>query len=175
MPYSYSIYKTDVKEHFSKHIPSNTKILDVGPGAGTYSDLLRDLGYKIDCLEIFEPYIHQFDLNFKYENVIIGDITNFDFTLYDYIIMGDVLEHLTTEDAKIFIDKVNLTNKKCLVAVPYNYEQGEHFGNIYETHLQPDLTPINVLERYPSLKLIFGNELYGYYINYDLNTTNGSY
>ena len=55
MPYSYPTYKTDVKEHFIKHIDVSNKILDVGPGAGVYSELLRELGYQMDCLEIFEP------------------------------------------------------------------------------------------------------------------------
>jgi glycosyltransferase involved in cell wall biosynthesis len=169
MPYSYPHYKNNIREHFEKYVPISNKILDVGPGAGTYSELLRNLGYKMDCLEIFEPYVHQFGLKSKYDNVIVGDITNFDFSKYDYIIMGDVLEHLTVEDAKSFMDKVTSLDKKCLVAVPYNYEQGEHYGNVYETHLQPDLTPQNVLERYPKLNLLVGDNSYGYYINYYLN------
>jgi hypothetical protein len=52
-----------------------------------------------------------------------------------------------------------------MIAVPYLYEQGEEFGNIHETHLQPDLTPEIMLERYPDLKLIYGDENYGYYGN----------
>ena len=166
MPYSYPEYKNEIKLHFKKCIPKNTKILDVGPGAGVYSDLLRELNYKIDCLEIWKPYISQFNLHQKYDNVILGDIRNFDFSSYDYIIMGDVLEHLTIEDATLFLDKVNNLNIKCLVAVPYNYEQGEYEGNVYESHLQPDLTSENVLTRYPSLNLLYGNHFYGYYINY---------
>jgi hypothetical protein len=169
MPYSYPTYKTDVKEHFVKHIDVSNKILDVGPGSGVYSELLRELGYQMDCLEIFEPYIHEFNLTNKYDNVIVGDITNFHFIKYDYIIMGDVLEHLTVNDAKDFMSKVSYLDIKCLVAVPYDYEQGEYYGNIYETHLQPDLTPENVLERYPDLTLLFGDNQYGYYINYKLN------
>jgi hypothetical protein len=36
---------------------------------------------------------------------------------------------------------------------------------IHETHYQPDLTPENMLERYPSLELFYSNEWYGYYIS----------
>jgi hypothetical protein len=36
--------------------------------------------------------------------------------------------------------------------------------NIHETHYQPDLTE-NMLERYPSLELLYSNEWYGYYIS----------
>jgi hypothetical protein len=31
--------------------------------------------------------------------------------------------------------------------------------------LQPDLTPKIMTERYPQLKLLIGNDRYGYYIN----------
>ena len=150
----------------SSNIKITKKILDVGPGAGVYSDLLRNLGYQIDCLEIWEPYVNQFNLREKYGKVIIGDIRHFDFSGYDYIIMGDVFEHLAIEEATLLLEKINGANKQCLIAVPYNYEQGEYEGNVYETHLQPDLTPENMLQRYPSLNLIYGNHFYGYYINY---------
>jgi SAM-dependent methyltransferase len=167
MPFSNGAYKNNVKKHFQTKIEKGTKILDVGAGSGTYADLFKGLGYHIDCLEIWEPYVNQFNLREKYENVIIGDIRDFDFSKYDYIVMGDVLEHLTFNDAKIVLDKINESNKKCLIAVPYNYEQGSYEGNVYETHLQPDLTPSLMLERYPSLKLIFGDGGYGYYVNYE--------
>lgn len=164
MPYSYSEYKQYIRSHFLKNIKKDTRILDVGPGDGAYSIYLRDIGYKMDCVEIWEPYVHQFDLVNKYDNVIIGDIRNFDISSYDYIIMGDVLEHLTFEDAKTFIKK--LDGRKCLVAVPYESEQGEYEGNIYETHHQTDLTKDNFLERYPDFRLLVGDEAHGYYINY---------
>jgi hypothetical protein len=164
MPYSYGEFKEDVKQHFLNYIPPTTKILDVGPGQGTYSKLLSN--YNLDCIEIWEPYITQFNLQSQYNKVILGNINQFNFLEYEYIIMGDILEHLSIEDAQNILNQINLNNQKCLVAVPYLYEQGEHEGNIYETHLQPDLTPEIIKERYPSLKLLFGDENYGYYINY---------
>ena len=51
MPYSYPEYKNEVKLHFKNTISKNYRVLDVGPGAGTYSDLLRELLGKLDCLE----------------------------------------------------------------------------------------------------------------------------
>jgi hypothetical protein len=44
-------------------------------------------------------------------------------------------------------------------------EQSEYEGNTHEIHLQPDLTPENMLERYPDLELLYGNNFYGYYTN----------
>ena len=106
----------------------------------------------------------KFDLVNKYDNVIIDDIRDIDISSYDYIIMGDVLEHLTFEDARKFIAKLN--GRKCLVAVPYNSEQGEYEGNVYEIHHQPDLSKDNFLEKYPEFRFLIGNDLHGYYVNY---------
>jgi hypothetical protein len=84
---------------------------------------------------------------------------------YDFYILGDVLEHLSVDDAQWLLSYLRLKGKKFLVAVPYQMEQGEHEGNKYETHLQPDLTPDVMKQRYPELELLYGNEFYGYYIN----------
>lgn len=169
MPYSYSLFKEEIKQHFYKNILYRLNILDVGPGCGTYSHLLKERFTNMDALEIFEPYINMFDLRSKYNNVMVGDITKFDFSNYEYIIMGDVLEHLSVEDAKEVMSKIQNLDILCLVAVPYNYEQGTEFDNVHETHLQPDLTPEVMAERYPMLKLVIGDEKYGYYVNYDFS------
>ena len=50
-----------------------------------------------------------------------------------------------------------------IVTVPYMYEQDEVDGNIYEIHKQADLTKEKVLERYPMLEYLYGNEYYGYF------------
>jgi hypothetical protein len=94
---------------------------------------------------------------------------DFDISSYDYIIMGDILEHLSALDAQNLTQKIKNNQQKCLVAVPYEYEQGEYEGNPYEIHLQPDLTPSVMSNRYPLLNLLYGNHEYGYYINYNLN------
>lgn len=165
MPYSHAFFKQDVKVFFDKTVSRDVKILDVGPGMGTYSLLLNPLGFKLDCLEIFEPYISKYNLNEKYQKVIVGDICNFDFSEYDFIILGDVLEHLTVEDSTKILNKIISENKGCLVAVPYLCEQGTMEENEHETHLQPELTPQLVIQQYPQLDLLVKNQYYGYYIN----------
>ncbi len=169
MPYSYGEFKQEIKNHISSILPQTSKILDVGPGCGTYSHLLKEFGYIVDCVEIWEPYIHKFNLNQHYDNVHLSNVMDFDITPYEYIIMGDILEHLSSEDAILFLKKIEKNKQKVLVAVPYEYKQGEHEGNIFETHLQPDLTPEIMKLRYPNLKLLYGDNKYGYYINYNLN------
>lgn len=167
MPYSYGLFKGEYAVHMRDNFPNDIRILDVGAGSGGYSELLRSTFPKMDGLEIFPPYVEMFNLHTKYENLIIGSILEFDFTDYDYIIMGDILEHLLVEEAKSVISKVQ-ANKQCLmVAVPYLYEQGAEFNNVHETHKQPDLTHNLFLERYPMMTRLYGNHEYGYYINYD--------
>jgi len=165
MPYSYDYFKIEVANHIIKKIPHNSKILDVGAGSGKYGGLLR-YNFHIDALEIYEPYIEQFNLKDIYQNVHIGNILEFNIDKYDYIIMGDILEHLKVKDAHDLLIKIHFGGKKCLVAIPYKMEQGEVNGNVYETHLQPDLTHEIFLFRYPMMKELYRNNEYGYYINY---------
>lgn len=169
MPISNTILKNDVRVYFEKNINTNSKILDVGAGVGTYSKLLRDLGYKMDCIEVWLPYVTQYKLNELYDNVIIGNIMNYNMRNYDVIIMGDVLEHLSIDDSLKLMDSIESNNQVCLVAVPYLHEQGEYYGNKYEIHKQSDLTNEIVLNRYKNLRLLFKSDCYqyGYYINRD--------
>ena len=163
MPYSFTYFKDEVKEWFLNNVPTSKRILDVGPGMGTYSELLRSHGYRIDAVEIYEPYIHKYGLREKYDNVYVGSIITFDISDYDFIILGDVLEHIPTNYAKELIRDIVAAKKECLVAIPYEMEQGEHEGNIHETHYQPDLTHDVMRERYPDLTELYSNQYYGYY------------
>lgn len=165
MPYSSEAFKNEVIYHILSHVKSNSKVLDVGAGAGRYGRALQNHFY-IDAVEIYEPYIEEFNLRDVYNHVYNINILAFDFSPYDYIIMGDILEHIPKYEAINLVARINSAGKKCLIAVPYLYEQGEYAGNIYETHHQPDLTHEIFLERYPSMYLLYKDEGYGYYINY---------
>jgi hypothetical protein len=165
MPYSYSKFKQEVKEKIIEHVDSKCHVLDVGAGSGCYGEMLKGHFQQIDALEIFEPYVEMFQLKSKYDNVLIGNIMDFDFCEYDLIIMGDVLEHLSVSDAQKIIYDVEHNMQAVLVAVPYMYVQGTEFNNVHETHLQPDLTPEVMASRYPELQLLYGDSNYGYYVN----------
>lgn len=173
MPHSYHYGKQEAVEFILKNTTKESNILDVGPGVGTYSDLLKPRGYSLDCLEIYTGYVEAYALTSKYKNVYIGSIVDYCVESYDFVILGDVLEHLTIEDSIAVIDKC----KNILVAVPYLCPQGgvdfyyndTHLTNPYEEHKQPDLTPLIMLSRYPKLGLVWSNHLYGYYSNIKWN------
>jgi protein-L-isoaspartate O-methyltransferase len=167
MPYSFDYFKNDVKFHIMKNIPHYAKVLDVGAGSGKYGAMLRDYFGGIDALEIYHPYIAKFDLHSIYNRIFCADIMEFDISEFDYIILGDIIEHLTIENAQELLSYINNSGKKCVVAIPYEMDQDEVGGNKYEKHLQSDLTNNTFIDRYPYMKLLFNNELYGYYVNYE--------
>ncbi len=167
MPYSYGYFKKEFYEHLFDNFKVNINILDVGAGSGSYGTLLKQDFTNIDCIEAFAPYRKQFDLDNIYRNVFIGDIREFNFFLYDYLILGDILEHLPTNEAQMLLEKITASNVYCMVAVPYMMPQDAVGGNDYEIHHQDDLTHEVFMERYPYMRLLFKNELYGLYVNYE--------
>lgn len=171
MPFSYSYFKKEFKEHLYANFNTNIEILDVGAGCGTYGDLLKQDFTNIDGIEIFEPYKDQFDLDKIYRHLYIGDIKDLNIFLYNYIIMGDVIEHMSVEDAQALLEKIYQNNIYCMVAIPYIMPQGDVGGNEYERHLQDDLTHELFIERYPMMQLLIRNEHYGYYVNYNYEYT----
>lgn len=167
MPYSYSLYKKEFKDHLVNRFANDIQILDVGCGSGGYFELLNLYYPNIDGIEIYPNYVQMFNLDTKYRRLIIGDILQQDLTEWEYFIMGDVIEHLSYEEALQLIEKIHKSGRFMMVAVPYLFKQDEEYGNIHEIHKQPDLTKEIFLERYPCMKFLFGDNNYGYFINYD--------
>jgi len=154
MPSSETLLKKEIIEYIKINFPDkNTTILDVGPGIGTYYNLLSNFYKNIDCCEIWQPYIKKYNLKEKYRKVFCLDICLFEFEWYDVIILGDVLEHISSSNAINLINKIYPKCKDIIVSVPFNMPQGIYDGNIYEIHLQSDLNKNIMSERYPMLKL----------------------
>lgn len=163
MPTSNVMFKKETADYISnKFKKRDIIILDVGPGVGAYSDLLRFVYPNIDCCEIYEPYIDRHNLRFKYKNVFISDICDLEFDYYDLIIMGDVLEHIEYNKATDLICRMFNKCEELIVCVPYNLPAGSYGGNDYEAHLQDDLNEKTMKERYPMLKMILSQPVYGH-------------
>lgn len=160
---SYDVGKAEAVQWIRENVPKEAVILDVGACDGKWRDLLPE--YTMDAVEAFMPNIRANDLVIRYRNVFNEDIRWFDYLEYDFIIFGDVLEHMSAEDAQGVLKYADKHSKGYLVAVPYMYPQGEVYNNPYEVHIQDDLTEENVLERYPQLRpLIIMTDYYGYYV-----------
>lgn len=138
-----------VLESFS---PRTTQILDVGAGWGKYRDLLAEYPY-VDAVEIWRPYVEEERLRHRYRHVWTCDVVDLVGSStwhpgrYDLVVLGDVLEHLSVRDARTVLGRIG----RAIVAVPFEYAQDEVDGNPHEAHVQDDLTPEMMAERYPDL------------------------
>lgn len=115
-------------------------ILDIGPGAGAYSELLRPLlpHTAFHGIEAWEPYIDKYDLLTKYDAITVADIREYQFPRGDYtVILGDVLEHMPEKHGRDLIATIKANAKHLLLSVPVLHkEQGATFGNPYERHVR---------------------------------------
>lgn len=139
--------------------------LDVGACNGKWFDLLGD-HFVMDAVEVWEPYAQKYKLAEKYKNVFIKDIRQFNYSFYDLIIFGDVIEHMTVEEAQHVLAYASDHCQNMLVAVPFLYEQGAKNNNPFEIHQQPDLTPELFNERYPGFNPVFIVEDYAYFVKH---------
>jgi hypothetical protein len=165
MPWSSEQGKHELMARLHELTHPGSSVLDVGPGAGTYGNLLRASEYtNVDALEVFEPYVSRFSLPAKYRKVTVGDIRDHTPTSrYDLIILGDVLEHISTRDAQSLLLRLPMICNAAIFSVPWCFKQGACEGNDAEAHLQDDLTPTVMMSRFPSLTPIFIGNVIGVY------------
>lgn len=143
------------------------RVLDIGAGKGTYGMMLGGWVDAIDAVEVWEPYVDEYELNEIYDSVNIVDVrtlnTNF-YRGYDLVIFGDVLEHMSEEDSKA-VWKNASSAKYGLISVPIiHYPQGAEFGNHYEIHVQEHLHPEDIRRDYGPFVLDKVYEITGTFI-----------
>lgn len=123
-------------DRFSKTRPDT--VLDVGAGLGTYSELFRPIhsGREWTAVEIHEPYVEWFNLQEKYDRILIQDICRWPAGSWGLVILGDVVEHLVMDAGRWLIGSAVGAANNVLVSIPIGeYLQGAWEGNIHETHL----------------------------------------
>lgn len=121
------------------------RVLDVGPGSGTYAVLLDSKQPRLrshpfphlTAIEIYEPYVDRFNLRSKYDEVIVGDARTAEFPTADVVILGDVLEHVGFGDAKLLWAKARATATTAVfLSLPIvEWPQGPFDGNEHEAHV----------------------------------------
>ena len=148
-----------VRELITMTYSPDTRILDVGAGQGKYRALLPEYEY-VYAVEVFEPYVWENRLEELYHRVYTQDIRDFAKS-YGYsllagmvVVMGDVLEHLSRDDAREVLEQLRRYVNEIIVVVPYEYPQGEEDGNVHQEHLQDDLTVELMAKYYPELTLL---------------------
>lgn len=160
---SYDYGKIEVVNYVYQNFAPGSTCLDVGACDGKWHSLLGHY-LTMDAVEIFEPNIEYNRLRYKYRHVYNCDILDYHYSWYDLIIFGDVLEHMTVENAQAVLRWAKSRCYDMIIGVPFLYQQGEIYGNPYERHIQDDLTPERFDERYPGFDvLVRPVENYCYY------------
>ena len=138
MPYSSQEGKDWIRQRIVDLSPQS--VLDVGIGAGTYPLLLRDVLPQCRWIgiEVFVPYVIRFDLIDLYDELIVDDVRAIsELPSADVVICGDVLEHMTVEEARQVWDRARRCARLAVFAsipiVPY--PQGPEEGNEHERHV----------------------------------------
>lgn len=138
MPTSAEIGKPWMLEQIIDINPTG-RVIDVGPGAGAYAALLQAAGVHPEetvGVEIFSPYVATYDLESKYDRVIVADVRTWRWESADLVILGDVIEHMEKQDALAVVDYALMHADHVLVSLPVVvWEQGSCFGNDHEAHL----------------------------------------
>ena len=96
MPSSVDEGKLFFKEWFSIFRPK--KILDIGPGNGRYGKIIREMDTTchINAVEIYKPYIGQYNLTSIYNNIYNQDIREFAKETNDYYESYHSWRHIRT-------------------------------------------------------------------------------
>lgn len=138
--------KDYLEDFYIKRLNEINSVLDIGCGRGIYAGCLKSLKTSVvwDGIEIWKPYVdkYKYNLNRLYNNVFIEDVIYFKYKkIYDLIIMGDVLEHMSFDNAKtVLTNAVNFSVYNS-VSIPLgnSYHPAEH-GNPYQEHITNNWT-----------------------------------
>jgi len=153
MGYSDPTNKPWTKE---KIIEINPKtVLDVGAGQGVYLDLIRDglgAGVIINAVEVWQPYIDQFNLENRYDKLFAMDVKDMNNFKYDLVILGDVLEHMSEESAVELWNRISQQARNAIISIPIiHYHQDAINGNPYEVHVEEDWNTERVLKTFKGI------------------------
>lgn len=142
-----------------EHFPQGATCLDVGACDGIWQKMIGE-HFIMDAVEVYTPNAKGLT---GYRTVYNLKIQDLKYEWYDLIIFGDVIEHMTVEDAQEVLRYAYMRCTDMIVAVPFLYKQGEIYGNKYERHIQDDLTPELFNERYKGFEPIIEFPKYAYY------------
>ncbi len=141
-------------------------VLDVGAGAGTYAKLLAGARPpRLTALEVFEPYVETYGLRDLYDEVLLGDARTTELPAADVVVLGDVAEHMTVEEAQDLWRRAGeAAGRAVYMSIPIvHYPQGELEHNHHEVHVVDDWDHDKVLAAFPGITDFFRGEVVGVY------------
>jgi hypothetical protein len=166
---SWSQGKDFTQEFVRSHANQIKSVLDIGPGQGTYFHLLKD--DLPDCwwegVEVFLPYIIGFKLELFYGLIHHTDVRKFQPQRdYDLVIAGDVLEHMTKEQAEKLVYGMLPRCKYFIISIPIvHWPQEAINNNPYEIHVKDDWSHDEMMETFrPDITDAYAGSHIGVYI-----------
>jgi 2-polyprenyl-3-methyl-5-hydroxy-6-metoxy-1,4-benzoquinol methylase len=149
MPHSARENNADIEEWVAEH--GIQTVLDVGAGSGTYYHLLNHLVTSMDAVEVWAPYVEEFGLRYLYRSVFTEDVRTigpnptWEWDRYDLIIFGDVLEHMTKNEAAAVWKWAHHVARYGIISVPkVHWPQDAENGNPHEAHDVEHLLPEDI-------------------------------
>lgn len=134
MPWSHTEGKSWLCERYDALKPKT--VVEIGPGAGLYGKWMRQ-NHRANwaAIEAWEPYVSQFNLSKLYDTVVVGDAREVELPKADLYVCGDVLEHMSRDEAVALIEKIKGLTTDLFVSIPIiEYHQGAIEGNPFEVH-----------------------------------------
>lgn len=126
------------------------RMLDIGCGEGTYAKLFPEAHWT--GVEIWRPYVEEYKLHDLYQELHLFDAREWEprHQRWDVAIAGDVLEHMTEQEAFLLLQKLRQCADWVIISIPFNMPQGEWYGNPHERHIKDDWD-------HDSVKRVFGD------------------
>ncbi|MCX6743530.1 MAG: class I SAM-dependent methyltransferase [Candidatus Parcubacteria bacterium] len=137
--YPFVTPEIDLRLRLPKSGLSKLTVLNIGVGSGD-SGLARQLPYLpfflLDFIDVHQPYLDNASKK-KYASKIChfikADARQFDTSIYDLVLMFDVLEHLPKEDSLRIMEKIK---SKQIIFIPLEERYRENsFGVKSQDHL----------------------------------------
>lgn len=157
MPYSSTNGKALIKRIMARINPD--RALDIGCGAGTYAKMFPAINWT--GVEVWEPYVEQFELRSIYDRLIVADARAWEPDgRWPVAMLGDVLEHMTAGEAAALVTKLRQHCDYVITSIPIGYyPQDEYAGNPFERHIVDNWTDAAVIETFgqPLTKTIEGD------------------
>jgi len=132
------------------------RLLDVGVGQGTYYSLLNQhLHHPFwTGIEIYSPYIERFRLRERYDQIFNIDVRTFTpdhKETYHVILCGDVLEHMTKEQAVATVARLHKHCDILVISIPIRKWPQHADENPWQEHVKDDWTTQEVMQTFDTI------------------------
>jgi SAM-dependent methyltransferase len=147
--------KPPIVEWFKENKKNITRILDIGAGSGTYIKLIKKDSKLCEnaewvAVEAWKEYIEKYQLENMYDTVLNQDARLIDWQNvgdFSVAIAGDVLEHMTKDEAIQLVNYVLMHCKTLIISIPIvHMPQDEIDGNPFEVHVKDDWSHFEVMD-----------------------------